>query len=54
MNWLYGISNHPFYEFTIILALAALLGGLGRPLTQPLIVMCIAFIRIVARHLCID
>lgn len=42
MNWLSGISDNPFYEFTIILALAALLGGLGQLLKQPLIVMFIA------------
>lgn len=42
MNWLSSISNNPFYEFTIILVLAALLGGLGRLLKQPLIVMFIA------------
>lgn len=42
MNWLSTISENPFYEFTIILALAAVLGGLGRLLKQPLIVMFIA------------
>ncbi|HSI69836.1 MAG TPA: cation:proton antiporter, partial [Gillisia sp.] len=42
MNWLSGISENPFYEFSIILALAALLGGIGRLLKQPLIVMFIA------------
>lgn len=42
MNWLSGISENPFYEFTIILALAAILGGVGRLLKQPLIVMFIA------------
>lgn len=42
MNWIPGISDNPFYEFTIILALAALLGGIGRLLKQPLIVMFIA------------
>lgn len=42
MNWLSDISNNSFYEFFIILALAALFGGLGRLLKQPLIVMFIA------------
>ncbi len=42
MNWLTEIANNSFYEITIILTLAALLGGLGRLLKQPLIVMFIA------------
>ncbi|MCM4159258.1 cation:proton antiporter [Antarcticibacterium flavum] len=42
MNWISGISDNPFYEFSIILALAALLGAIGRLLKQPLIVMFIA------------
>lgn len=42
MNWLSVIVENPFYEFTIILALAALFGGLGQLLRQPLIVMFIA------------
>ncbi|WP_462317595.1 cation:proton antiporter domain-containing protein, partial [Marinilabilia sp.] len=42
MNWLSVIVENPFYEFTIILALAALFGGLGQFLRQPLIVMFIA------------
>lgn len=42
MNWLTTIAENPFYEFTIILALAALLGALGQMLKQPLIVMFIA------------
>jgi Kef-type K+ transport system membrane component KefB len=42
MNWIPGISDNAFYEFSIILALAALLGGIGRLLKQPLIVMFIA------------
>ncbi len=42
MNWLSIIAEHPFYEFTIILALAALLGAIGQKLRQPLIVMFIA------------
>lgn len=42
MNWLLDISHYPFYEFTIILALATLLGGLGLMLKQPLIVMFLA------------
>ncbi|MCW5899092.1 MAG: cation:proton antiporter [Flavobacteriales bacterium] len=36
------IAAHPFHEFAIILLLAALLGGLGQLLRQPLIVMFIA------------
>lgn len=42
MNWLSTIAEHPFYEFTIILALAALLGVIGQLLKQPLIVVFIA------------
>jgi Kef-type K+ transport system membrane component KefB len=42
MNWLYSIIGNPFFEFTIILALAAVLGALGQLLKQPLIVMFIA------------
>ncbi len=42
MNWLTSIAEQPFYEFTIILAFAALLGALGQKLKQPLIVMFIA------------
>ncbi len=42
MNWLSLISENPFYEFAIILFLAALLGALGQFLRQPLIVMFIA------------
>ena len=42
MTWLSSIAENPFYEFTIILALAALLGVIGRALKQPLIVMFIA------------
>ncbi|MGW1453713.1 cation:proton antiporter [Salegentibacter agarivorans] len=42
MNWLAEIPESPFIEFSIILALAAILGGLGRLLKQPLIVMFIA------------
>jgi len=42
MNWLSSLAENPFYEFTIILALAAILGVLGRMLKQPLIVMFIA------------
>lgn len=41
-NWLSLIAENPFYEFAIILSLAALLGILGRFLKQPLIVMFIA------------
>ncbi len=42
MNWVTLISENPFYEFTLILAIAALLGSLGQLLKQPLIVMFIA------------
>jgi Kef-type K+ transport system membrane component KefB len=42
MNWLSVIAEHPFYEFAIILALAAILGVIGKILKQPLIVMFIA------------
>ncbi len=42
MTWLDEIASHPFNEFAIILLLAALLGGLGQMLRQPLIVMFIA------------
>jgi Kef-type K+ transport system membrane component KefB len=41
MNWVSLISDNPFYEFTLILALAALLGAIGQLLKQPLIVMFI-------------
>lgn len=42
MHSLADLAQHPFYEFAIILFLAALLGGLGQLLRQPLIVMFIA------------
>lgn len=42
MNWLNLISQNPFYEFAIILSLAAVLGVIGQLLKQPLIVMFIA------------
>lgn len=42
MNWLSFISENPFYEFTVILALAGILGVIGQLLRQPLIVMFIA------------
>jgi Kef-type K+ transport system membrane component KefB len=42
MNWLSIITENAFYEFAIILAFAALIGGLGQLLKQPLIVMFIA------------
>jgi len=41
MNWVSLISDNPFYEFTLILALAAILGAIGQLLKQPLIVMFI-------------
>jgi Kef-type K+ transport system membrane component KefB len=42
MNWLTALAENPFYEFAIILFLAALLGGIGQLLRQPLIVVFIA------------
>lgn len=42
MNWLSQLAENPFYEFAIILLFAALLGGIGQLLRQPLIVMFIA------------
>ncbi|MEX2566893.1 MAG: cation:proton antiporter family protein [Cyclobacteriaceae bacterium] len=42
MSWLTSLAENPFYEFAIILFFAALLGGLGQLLKQPLIVMFIA------------
>ena len=42
IDWFSIISEHPFYEFAIILFFAALLGGIGQLLKQPLIVMFIA------------
>ncbi|HSI90066.1 MAG TPA: cation:proton antiporter, partial [Adhaeribacter sp.] len=42
MNWVSAISEHPFYEFSLILFLAALLGSIGQLLKQPLIVVFIA------------
>lgn len=42
MNWLTLITENQFYEFAIILALAALFGFIGKILRQPLIVMFIA------------
>jgi Kef-type K+ transport system membrane component KefB len=42
MNWIVDIVQHPFYEFALILFFAALLGGIGQLLRQPLIVMFIA------------
>lgn len=41
MNWLSHLAENPFYEFTIILFLAAVLGAIGMLLRQPLIVMFI-------------
>ncbi|MEX2349249.1 MAG: cation:proton antiporter [Flavobacteriaceae bacterium] len=40
--WQTLITENPFYEFAVILALAAILGGIGQILRQPLIVMFIA------------
>ena len=42
MNELSQIAEQPFFEFAIILALAALFGLIGKTLKQPLIVMFIA------------
>jgi len=42
MEWLSTLAENPFFEFAIILALAAVLGGVGQLLKQPLIVMFIA------------
>ncbi|TCO07189.1 cation:proton antiporter [Natronoflexus pectinivorans] len=42
MEWISSISENPFYEFAIILALAAMLGAIGQLLKQPLIVVFIA------------
>ena len=42
MNELSRIAEQPFFEFAIILALAALFGLIGKVLKQPLIVMFIA------------
>ncbi len=42
MTWLNQLTENPFYEFAVILALAALLGAVGQLLKQPLIVMFIA------------
>nr|MBS0037909.1 cation:proton antiporter [Saprospiraceae bacterium] len=42
MEWLSILAENPFFEFAIILALAAILGGIGQLLKQPLIVMFIA------------
>jgi Kef-type K+ transport system membrane component KefB len=42
MTWFSTLAEHSFYEFAIILFFAALLGGIGQLLKQPLIVMFIA------------
>ena len=42
MDWLSTLAENAFFEFAIILALAAVLGGIGQLLKQPLIVMFIA------------
>jgi Kef-type K+ transport system membrane component KefB len=41
MHWLSVLAENPFYEFTIILLFAAILGAVGQLLKQPLIVMFI-------------
>jgi Kef-type K+ transport system membrane component KefB len=38
MEWLYTLTEKPFYELAFILLLAAVLGALGKVLKQPLIV----------------
>ncbi len=40
-DWLTQVAAHPFYEFSIILGFAAILGMIGKILKQPLIVMFI-------------
>ncbi|MFC4871007.1 cation:proton antiporter [Negadavirga shengliensis] len=42
MSWLSSLAENPFYELAIILFFAALLGGLGQLLRQPLIVVFMA------------
>jgi Kef-type K+ transport system membrane component KefB len=42
MNWQILLTENPFYEFALILTLAALFGLVGKVLKQPLIVMFIA------------
>ncbi|MPV85585.1 cation:proton antiporter [Ostreibacterium oceani] len=42
MDWFFSTVNNPFFEFSAILAIAALLGILGQYLKQPLIVVFIA------------
>ncbi len=42
MEWISEYAANPFYEFAIILLMAAVFGGLGQMLRQPLIVMFIA------------
>lgn len=42
MYWIPFVTENPFYEFTAILFLAAVLGAVGQLLRQPLIVMFIA------------
>jgi Kef-type K+ transport system membrane component KefB len=42
MDWLTELAQNTFFEFAIILTLAAILGALGQLLKQPLIVMFIA------------
>ncbi len=38
IEWLSNLANNPFYEFAVILVMAAILGSLGQLLKQPLIV----------------
>lgn len=42
MNLFDSLTGNPFYEFALILFFAALLGGIGQVLRQPLIVMFMA------------
>jgi len=42
MEWLGTLTENPFFEFAVILFLAAIIGAIGQVLRQPLIVMFIA------------
>lgn len=52
-NWAYDIAQNPYFEFTIILFLAAMVGGIGQLFRQPLIVMFI-FLGIIAGPTVLD
>jgi Kef-type K+ transport system membrane component KefB len=51
--WISTIAENPYYEFAIILFLAAVAGGIGQLLKQPLIVMFI-FLGIIAGPTVLD